>query len=424
MFFAGTLSSAEKPELPKRMEVVRFEMASVIGVSAAVSQLGNCIAPNFKDSVALFTVALTVGGTAFGMDPTRPVSIVFYKVGDKPSMQITAYAIPDVRVIKDKVTLWNMKFHARLEKGLVTLSTEDLLSDPVPVSAPGKRLSGSLLVMEAFPDKIDFLFTSLDDKKKSHGILFRALDELMCEVDVLRLSFRTDDNSLVIKLSVQARKNSALESYLSKPLPEKGAIETYAGASSLLLFRLPPSESLYRHGEAYFFRNRQNALLPLLPSAVTGFAVLCFERDIVQSSAKLMLGIRPEQVSGIASTASGLGYTPYPNLFQVTKNPPLFCSASGKRLVFYYTSALEKDSLEDLLKPIPLSLDAGESPFAFYDLSHPDRPIADLRFKGNTAEMIFRAPAEWFASLSPLLNVPLHKIGLPSNLRNETAEEY
>ncbi len=423
MVFAGSLSSAEKRELPQRMEVVRFEMASVIGVSAAVSQLGNCIAPNFRDSVALFTVALTVGGTAFGMDPTRPVSIVFYKVGDKPSMQITAYAVPNVRAIKDKVTLWNVKFRARLEKGLVTLSTEDLVSDPVPVSAPGKKLSDSLLVMEAFPDKIDFLFTSLDDEKKSHGILFRALDELMLEVDVLRLSFRTDDNSLILKLSVQARKKSALESYLSKPLPEKGAIETYAGANSLLLFRLPPSESLYRHGEAYFFRNRQNALMPLLPSAVTGFAVLSFGRDTVQSSAKLILGIRPEHVSSIASMASGLGYTPYPNLFQVTKDPSLFCSASGKRLAFYYTSALEKNSLEELLKPVTLSLNAGEHPFAFYDLSHPEQPIAELRFKGNTAEMIFQAPSEWFASLSPLMNVPLHKIGFPSNLRKETAEE-
>lgn len=397
-------------------------MASVIGASAAVSQMGNCIAPNFQDSVALFTVALSVGGTAFGMDPTRPVSIVFYKIGDKPSMRITAYAVPNVRAIRDTVTLWNVKFHARLEKGLVTLSTEDLLAAPFPASPPGKKLDGSLLVMEAMPDKIDFQFSSLNDEKNRHEILFRALDGLMPEVEVLRFSFGAEGGFLIVKLFVQARKDSSLEKYLSQPLPEKGPVETYAGAKSLMIFRLPPVESLYKHGEAFFFRH-QNPLLPMLPSAISGFAVLSFDRDFDQSAAKLTLDIRPDKSDALADAASCQGYTPYPDLYQVTRIPPLFCSMSGNRLSFYCTSTLEKDNLEQLLKPVTLSLGAEGCPFAFYDLASPDRPIAELRFRGNTAEMVFRTSPEWFSSLPPLTNVPLHKIPPPSSLRNEAPQE-
>ncbi len=396
-------------------------MASVIGLSSAVSQLGNCIAPNFQDTVALFTVALSVGGTAFGMDPTRPVSIVFYRIGEKPSMRITAYAVPNVRNIRETVSLWNMKFHARLEKELVTLSTDDLVAAPPPVSAPGKNLAGSLLVMEALPDKTDFQFSSLNDEKNRHEILYRALDELMPGVEVFRLSFGADGGSLVLKLSVQARKDSPLEKYLSSPLPQKGPVETYAGAKSLLVFRLPPLESLYKHGEAFFFRH-QNPMLPMLPPAITGFAVLSLDRNFDQAAAKLVMDIRPDRSPAIADAASCQGYTPYPDLYQVTRTPPLFCSMSGNRLSFYYTSSLDKDNLEQLLKPVTLSLGA-DSPFAFYDLTSPDRPIAELRFRGNSAELVFRAAPEWFASLPPLTNVPLHKIRLPSNSRNGVPEE-
>lgn len=418
VFSAGLPLSAGETAPPQKTEVIRVEMVSVIGMSAAVSRLGNCVAPHFKDTLALFTVALTVGGSTFGMDLTRPVSIVFYEVGKKPSMRITAYAIPNVQVIQKKAALWDMKLQARLENGLVTLFTDDLADDLTPASAPGKNLSDSILSVEAFPEKIGkhFSFRSLNTRNENILLLFQALDELMSEVEAFRLSFRADDNFLIVKLSARARKNSALESYLSRPLPEKGPIESFDGAGFLSLFRLAPNESLCRYGTAYFFGKRQNALVPVLPSAITGFAVLSSGKDAVPASVKLTLGIRPDHASGIVNAVAGMGYTPYPNLFQVTKNPPLFCSVSGNRLAFYYTDALEKDKFERLLKPVPLSLNAGESPFAFYDLSRPDRPIAELRFKGNTAEMIFRAPDEWFAALPPLMDVPLHKFGTPVNL--------
>jgi len=411
---AGKPVPAQKTVPAPGTEAVRIELVSVTGMSAAVSRLGNCIAPNFKDTLALLTVALTIGGSSFGMDLTRPVSIVFYEVGEKPSMRITAYAIENVQVIQENARLWDMTFHARLKNGLVTFFTEDLSNDPTPASPPGQNLSDSLLFMKASPEGImkHFSFHSLKTRNESYKLIFQALDELMPEVETLGLSFRADDDSICMKISVTARKNSALEKYLAMPLPEKGVIESFDGADSLALLRLAPNETLCRLGTAYLFRN-QNPVLRSLPSAVTGFAVLSSETSIAHTSAKLALGIRPAHMPEITKSVGEMGYTPYQDLFQIMRDPPLFCSASGNRIAFYYSDTLEKTNLEQLLKQTQKSLDVADVPFAFYDLANPKQPIAELRFNGRTAQMTFQAPDEWFAMRQPLVDVPLHKLGAP-----------
>ena len=387
----------------------RFELASVPLVSQAASRLDNSIAPRFRDTAAAVTLILTMGATRVGMDLTRPAEIHFHSFGEQPVLRIFAHALPGVKEPQNHVKLWGLRFHAVRKDGLIALDSEGL-TEPFPAAAPGKNLQkGELLrgTVQADAVRRNFRFGSFNTKNRSAHLLLSGLDELLAEIEELSVVFAADENVLQVDLTISPQKESALLCWMKKPLPVQGRIETFAGAQTLSILRLHPTDTLKKYGKAYLMQDSANALPESLPAAVNGFAAMAIRNSGKNSSVRLAVGIDPAQSAAVRKEIGKLDYTPYPDWFQLRRRPPLFCSGNPDRVIFCGMDSLDRSTLENLLRPLAYRGTVPDRPFFCIDLKHPERPLAELRFEKDAMHLILRAPDSWFSDCRPLLEKPL-----------------
>lgn len=392
-----------------RPSAARFELASVPQVSQAASRLDNAIAPRFRDTAAAVTLVLTLGATRYGMDLTRPLEIRFYSFGEKPAMRIIAYALPEVQEPETRGKLWGMLFHGVRKRNLIVFDSEGV-SEPFPTVPPGKNLKkGELLrgFIEAAPVHRHFRFSSFNTKDTSARLILKGLDELLAEIQDGEVIFSADENSLKLNLTVRPKERSAVLNWMKQPLPPRGPVEVFPGTDLVSVLRMNPTAVLKEYGRNYLIRKRTNALPKALPDAVTGFAVMAVRNEKTNSAVRLAVGITPARAAAVRQEIGKLDYTPFPNWFQIHRQPPLFCSEIGSQVIFCGMEQLDRTTLENLFRPQVCPLAVPDRPFICLDLKHPDRPLAELRFEKDVMHLLLQAPDSWFAGCRPLLEKPL-----------------
>lgn len=417
LFILFFLLPAMMQAAQERLPLLRFEMTSVPQVSSSLSRLGDCIAPKFKDSLAAATVVLTLGAAQYGMDLTRPLVIEIYRLEKTPSMRICAHALPAAEDMRSSAKLWNTGFAVRRTGDMVLFLTGDLHSLPVPDVLPGTALqSGELFRAEADPailQAVNFAGKRRPSENPAQ-LLLRGAEELAASVKRVRLSFSAEPETLSLTLRAEACPGSALADWMRRPLPPQGIPETFEGADTLAILRLPPTAALCQYGRSYLRQNGTDILLPEWLERLSGFAVLA-ARHSESPAVQLRLGIAPEQFPALRQDMTKLDYTPFPGLWQLRRTPPVFCSAEKNALILYSLERLERASLEKLRRTETVNTRVPDCPFVCFDLAHPEKPLVQLTFEQN--ELVFRlhAPDSWFASFRPLLEKPLHKLVLQKN---------
>ena len=402
LFFLVLTASAQPP-------AVRFELASVPQVSQAASRLDNAIAPRFRDTAAAVTLVLTLGATRYGMDLTRPLEIRFYSFGEKPAMRIIAHALSESQEPQDRGKLWGQSFRGIRKGDLIVFDSEGV-SEPFPTAPPGKNLKkGELLrgFIQADPVHRHFRFSSFNAKDTSARLILSGLDELLEEIRDAEVIFSADENSLKVELSVRPKERSAVLNWMKQPLPPKGQIEIFPGTDLVSVLRMNPSAVLKEYGRNYLIRKRTNVLPKALPDAVTGFAVMAIRNEKMNPAVRLAVGIDPARTASVRQEIGKLDYTPFPNWFQIHRQPPLFCSENGSQAIFCGMESLDRTTLENLFRPQICPLAVPDRPFVCLDLKHPDRPLAELRFEKDVMRLLLQAPDDWFAGCRPLLEKPL-----------------
>ncbi|MBO4630518.1 MAG: hypothetical protein J5858_01210 [Lentisphaeria bacterium] len=402
LFLCSFLLSAQSP-------AAKFELSSIPLVSRAASRLDNAIAPRFRDTAATATLMLTMGAARFGMDLTRPADLLFYSFGEKPAMRIVAYALPGIKEPQDHANLWGLRFHARQQGDLIAFDSEGV-NAPFPTVPPGKNVkAGELLrgTIQAETVHKHFQFSSFNTKNHAARLILKGLDELLAEIKEADVIFSEDEQSLKVELVFRPKKESVLRQWMKQPLPARGKIETFSGAQTLTVLQLPPTETLRRYGKAYVEHGKTNLLPSVLPAAVNGFAVMAICNSGPVPSSRLTVGIDPSQSAVVRKEIRKWNYTPYPDWFQLRRQPPLFCSENAGQIIFCSMDLLDRATLENLLRPQNYQGSVPNLPFICLDLNHPDRPLAELRFEQDFMHLILQAPDSWFSACRPLLEKPL-----------------
>lgn len=391
----------------------RFELASVPQVSQAVSRLGDCIAPRFRDTAAGVTLVLTMGAAQYGMDLTRPLEISFYAFGEKPAIRMTAYALQNAGTLREKVKLWGILFRVKRRKQLVILDSENL-AEPFPVSLPGKNLApGELIRGTIRPAAIppDFKFGHLNRKDHSARLLLNGLDAFLSETKRADIRFFSEESMLKVKISAVPREDSSLQQWMKRPLPPKGRIETFSDARVLAVLRLNPTDTLRRYGQAFLEEGKPIALLPVLVKSANGFAAVAlgsFSSGRDFDTMRLVAGIRPEWMTQVRMEILKQNPTPFSGWYRVRKNPPLLCSPTADQAAFFGVARMDDGNVRALLEPQGYQGKLPDCPFICLDLNRPDAPLAELRIEQKTGLLLtLQAPDDWFASRRPLLEKPL-----------------
>ena len=397
----GMLVSAAAAE-----PAARFEIASLTVVSSHVSRLGDCIAPRFRDSVAAATLVLTMGAAQLGMDLTRPWEISFYSFGENPSVRITAFSLGEGDLFRKSAKLLGIRFRATRQRGLVVLDS-DGLKEPFPADPPGLGLqTGELIrgIIHAAAVHRHFQFRTFNTGNNSARLILGGVDELLAQMSRAEVVFSADEAFLKLNLAVIPHQQSALRRWMEQPLPSKGKIETYPGATTLSVLRLNPTETLRRYGMLYLEQTgRKNSFPAAWAAASTGFAVMASGRETLRLSA----GIIPDRAEGVRKTVRQYKETPFAGWSSLASDPVLLCYPDSDRIIFFGTSRMDAANLRALTEPQTYRGALPDCPFVCMDLNRPGQPLAMLLFDKGILRLKLQAPDEWFASCGPLLSKPL-----------------
>lgn len=402
LFLVGTLVSLTAAE-----PAARFEIVSLPVVSSHISRLGDCIAPRFRDSVAAATLVLTMGAAQLGMDLTRPWEISFYSFGENPSVRITAFSLGDGELFRKSAKLLGIRFRASRQRGLVALDSEGL-KEPFPADPPGLGLQTAELVrgtIQAEAVHRHFRFRTFNTGNNSARLILAGVDELLAQLSGAEVVFSADEAFLKLNLSVVPRKQSVLQKWMAQPLPPKGKIETYPGATTLSVLRLNPTETLRRYGMLYLEQTgRRNSFPAAWAAASTGFASMASGQENLRLSA----GIIPDRADDVRKTVRQYKETPFAGWFSLASDPVLLCFSGADRIIFFGTSRMDAATRRAMSEPQEYRGSLPDCPFVCMDLSRPgQQPLAQLLFDKGILRLKLQAPDEWFASCGPLLSKPL-----------------
>ncbi len=392
-------------QLASAQPAARFELVSVPQVSQAVSRMGNCIAPRFRDTVAVATLALSLGNVQCGADLTRPLEVSYYSFGEAPAMRITAYALDRRENMPAKVKLAGYVFRVR-EKGKLIVFDSEEMTEPLPKVPPGKNLKeGELIRGTVLADAVrrHFRFGSFNTHDPSANLILKGSDELLAQIDETAVVFSADEKTLKVELTVRPKKTSALSQWMQRPLPPKDRIEVFNGAQTLAVLRLDPTETLRQYAAAYLGKS----FPALLAASANGFAAMASAASRKFNAMRLSAGVRPDPSAGLQKEIQKLKPTPFDGWFQLRKNPTLLISLKQNRLLLFGAEGMDSTLLHALDRPQEYTGSLPEVPFVCLDLAAPDRPLAELRFEQGTLRLTLQASDGWFAAHGPLLEKPL-----------------
>ena len=199
----------------------RFEILSVPQVSQAVTRMGNCIAPRFRDTVAAATLILSIGPVRCGMDPARPLEILFYSFGEKPVMRIVAHAVAGKGDPDFQPALAGRSFQAKRKGDQLVLDT-DGVSEPFPEAPPGKNLKPGELIrgtVRADAVRRHFKFRQFNTRDTSAQLILRGVDELLDQLVQVQAVFAADGEKLKLELTAVPDQGASLEHWMQLPLP-------------------------------------------------------------------------------------------------------------------------------------------------------------------------------------------------------------
>ncbi len=383
----------------------RFELVCVPQVSQAVSRMGSCIAPRFRDTVAAVTLILSAGVVQCGMDPARPMEIRFYSFGEQPAMRITAFAVGNKGDLPARIKLAGCPFQIK-EKGKLIILDSNGISDPLPTVPPGNGLKEGELIrgtVQAEAVRRHFRFSSFNSKDPSANLILRGVDELLAQTSEAAAVFSADEKFLKVELTVRPKKPSALQQWMQRPLPPKGRIETYSGAQTLAVLSLDPTETLRQYAAAYLGKSFPASLA----ASANGFAAMAAVSSRKFCSMRLTAGIRPDSSAGLRKEIQKLKPTPFEGWFQLRNAPALLVALKSDRLLLFGADGMDSTLLHALDQPREYAGPLPEVPFVCLDLAAPERPLAELRFERGALRLILQAKDQWFAAHGPLLEKPL-----------------
>ena len=388
----------------------RFELVSVTAISQAVSRMGDCIAPDFRNTVAGTVLLLTMSTAHNGLDLTRPLEISFYSFGKRPSMRIAAYALPVVKNPPETIRMQDVRFKLRRQGSLAVLETEDL-NEAFPAEPPGRNLKpGDLLRGFIRTDMFrrQFRFGDFKANDSSARLLLNGLDDLISQLRQAEMLFSADESSLKVELSVSPRPGSALHRWMKLPLPPKGKIEIYPGAQSLTVLRLNPTGALLQYGKSYLEQGTKVSLPVSLTKAANGFAAMSSHSSAGRvQNIRLTAGISPEQMPVMRNEVLKWEETPFSGWYRIRRAPLLLCCLKPGRIVFFGTGQMDSAAFRMMSEPAEYKGSIPDRPFVYFDLKMPERPLAELRFDNGTMRLTLQAPDSWFADRGPLLKTPL-----------------
>ena len=389
----------------------RFELSSVPQVSQAVSRMGNCIAPRFRDSAAALTVFFSAGAVHYGMDPTRPAEVRFYSFGENPVMRIVGFAVDRGDDPSGRMKFAGLRFLVRRNGKLIVFDTEGV-PEPLPSAPPGTGLKPGELIrgtIQADAVRRHFTFREFNTRDASARLILGGVDELLAQLTSAEAVFSADAEGLKLELTAFPRKDSALQRWMRQPLPPKGRIETYPGAQTLTVLRLNPTETLRRYGQLYLEQSGKKQLPPVFAAAASGFAALSSGHRTRQLwSMRLTAGVVPGRAQSVRNEIlKRYKETPFRGWYSICSDPVLLCSSDADRLTFFCSSRMDTGNISALTEPKEYAASIPDCPFVCFDLPRPEKPLAQLLFEGNVLRLTLQAPDSWFASCGPLLEKPL-----------------
>lgn len=391
--------------LPAAQPAARFELVSVPQVSQAVSRMGNCIAPRFRDTVAAATLILSLGNVKCGADLTRPLEISYYSFGEAPAMRIIAYALDRRENMPAKVKLAGYVFRVR-EKGRLIVFDSEEMTEPLPKVPPGKNLKEGELIrgtIQAEAVHRHFRFGSFNTHDPSANLILKGSDELLAQIGEAAVVFSADEKTLKVELTVRPKKTSALSQWMQRPLPPKGRIEIFDGAQTLAVLRLDPTETLRQYAAAYLGKSFPASLA----ASANGFAAMASTASRKFNAMRLSAGVRPESSAGLQKEIIKLKPTPFEGWFRLRNDPTLLVSLKQDTLLLFGSDGMDSALLHALDQPRKFTGTLPEVPFVCLDLADPARPLAELRFEQGALRLTLQASDEWFAAHGPLLEKPL-----------------
>ena len=389
----------------------RFELLAVPQVSQAVSRMGNCIAPRFRDTVAALTLLFSAGAVHYGMDPTRPAEVRFYSFGDDPVMRIVGFAVERGADPSGRMKFAGMVLHVKKRGKLIVFDTEGV-PEPLPQILPGKNLKPGELIrgtIQADAVRRHFKFREFNTRDASARLILGGVDELLSQLVRAEAVFSADADGLRLDLSAVPRTGSALRRWMKLPLPPKGKIETFPRARTLTVLRLNPTGTLRRYGLSYLELSGKKQLPPVFAAAASGFAVMSSDYFAPQWwSMRLTAGLVPGRVPSVENEVrSRYKETPFRGWYSICSDPVLLCSSGADRLVFFCSDRMDTGNINALVEPREYDGAVPDCPFVCFDVSRPEKPLAELRFEKNALRLTLQAPESWFAAHGPLQEKPL-----------------